>query len=578
MSKLSKHISTTHNSFYAQKMANSFSPDSRARNSKDSLVYKILNTFAFYIEDTYRYLRKNRLNMYVATYDAFDDGVLYSCNIPRKFLFEYEQLDNRIIYYAPQVVASDGDTSFTLEVVDDLEELYRAKPTRISLSNVNYSVTDIVENTVVSDLSSATINDIPISNWIYVTLSNGTNYGTTDNKSFFYPASITLTGLTSKDTVESEGSIFYSDDIIKTWKRFADLEEIEVENVDSSTMVKIDSWGFNRDYILERTYSYSRKSDRTPLSLYYAIGDDEEATGSRTKLKYQVRETNTIQLQRQGYASLVEEFGLYLVDEDSNHVVLNDITKMEMSEWLFATDDNNLYLYDVFIPSITSEKVLAELKTRTIDPHLALDMTPLPTDLLEINKSYTFATHNKYPLSQFGKPVRVRLYVVDENGSKTYYDKSGSSVSAADAWRYNELRNRGTTKWNEKKWSLSFSSLGSYAVVLETDFLNRNQHPVDNINNTITEYDVINLQVGYKTPLKQFAWPDSIQPVKGITFDHDSNLWARSTSSGNKAHKINLHFDQCLIDYEAYRLYTKENYNEISSIENTQSRSSINFV
>jgi hypothetical protein len=426
-----------------------------------------------------------------------------------------------------------------------------------------YNVHPVIEQVLVEDLSTVSIQDVELPNWLYATVTDGVSFGTSDDITSFYPATVAIKGLHKKDVVVEEGRIFYCNDIARTWNIFADIEELDVQNIEATASIEIDSWGFNRDFLLERAISFSTAQGTFPL--YYALSN-EGVSDSRSLLSYRIRETDSIQLQRQGFASLNTVFSVYLTDIDNNHIVLNDIAKLDQSDLLFAVSDTKLYVYDTYVPALINRTILKEYKSRTTDVHIGLEVYPDSRRRFTIGQEIILRTMNKAPVARFSKPVRVRLSRINESGTRVYLDKSGTTVSADNAWRYSDLFDRGTSEWKEKKWHTSLPSIGEYAFTLETQYLNRVDHPITERSVERKEYDVVPVCVTSKQALGEYNLSAGIQPAKGVTFDFNGNLWIRSENDGNTAHRTRLIYDYCLIDYQTYKLYFREQYNSVVSI------------
>lgn len=556
---LYKNLYTYYDSGFAQAIVNHFPDWTRARTSKDSIAYKFATCYGPYFDDVFRQIQAIKQNNYISTCDTKFDGVIYTTDIPYNFLLTYKASSGKVLYYPPEIEAQLGADAIDVEVVGDLEDLLKALPTRISLGSDSYDVIDVVEPTAIEDLSTATINDIEYDNWLYLTVQGGTDYGTVNDIRFFYPASVVIDGELHKQVSRTEGKVYFADNVARTWQRYHSVDSIAVDNIDSDALLTISSWGFNLPWLSEISSELYTINGKNPL--FYTL----EVDSNKSILHYNIRESSNIQLQRQGIAAMISQFSSYLCDEAGEDIELNDIGKLDNSDLIFGVDDDTLYVFDTYIPASTNQYIKAALKLRTIDTHIGLEIKPLTRTSFLIDEPIVFTTKQKTPMSRVSRGIRVRLYSVDESGAKTYLNSAGATVTADNAWRYNDISVRGTIDWLEKRWTASLDSYGYRAFVLETQYLQPNPHPVTNVHVDKTEYDVLVVSVNKKNALVQFDLDEDIVPVSGITFDFNQKLWVKSDAD-DKAYGINLHYDVALIDYKLYKVYFRELYDNINSI------------
>jgi len=549
-------------SFSAQKMANSYPAWTRVRNDESSLGRRILSAPAIYLEDIGRYNRSEHYGRFAPTVDACNPGIYYYTDIPSALQRNYvEHLGEatRSDYYLQALRPPSSPIDLT--VVNSLEVFESATPTRLSDSGISHTVGYVIESEI-GALASATIQDIEHPNWLHYIISDGTSFGDTADPRFFYPTTVYCEGLLEKDTVEGEGRMFFCNDISRTTKIFADIESIDVDNIDSTAKVIIDPWGFSLDYVLDRSISISVPERRTPTALYYKL----ETTAYGSALVYCTRETDDIHVQRQGFSSFSDRHVSYLLDTSGTPVTVHDIAKMDMDHRIYAVSDNTLYVFNSCIPAVqlTDTAQQDTLIQRTSEPHVGIETVPLSNMPYRVNTPVTFRTRLKFPISSFTKPVRCRFGVKIDSVSgvdTTYFLRDGSEAATAeDAWRYGPISERGTSAWSDLKWTVTFTNIGKAAYFLETQFLNKPPHPVSGVNVNRTEFDVIYAGPMSTVALAEIALPN-IGTANGITFDHNNDLWIKTDQIG--AHKINMHYDVALFDYDANRIYFRENYDSV---------------
>lgn len=570
---LYNNLADYYDSFYTQKIVNSMPEWARGRLYKESVSQRLTSSFAMYIEDLYRGMRREFANHFVSTCQTDLDGLVYTAQIPDNFLFTYRDTTIGTQYLAPIITASDGVLNYVLTILEDLEDLDRAIPTRLTLdTSLSYEIANVVDEVLVDSLSLATINAIEYPNWLFLTIANGVDFGSTVDASFFYPSFAEVFGQQLKGPNKREFRTFFSNDIMRTVSIFLDIEAISLSNTDSTATIKIDPWGFNLNYLLERGSTYTNVQGT--YALYYKLGDDFSTSGlsNRSVLEYCRRESTAVNLLRQGYDSVDLEVPLYLLDSNSLPLDLNDIAKHDFADRLYAVSDTKFYIYDTYVPAITDSYILEDLSHRIVEPHMVLEPTPIPTKrFYKVGETVTLRSHAVNRISRLSKPGRVRVSYRNSSTSRVYIDKVGNSVTAEASWRYDSLRNRGTLAWVEKKWKFTIPDIKNYVFTLEVEYLQPNYSSItDNDNISRVEKDVLPILVGGKLPLVSLDIPVAQRPATGVTVDFEGSIWIKSeATSPAEAYQIDLHYDYCLVDYDGNLIYMREPFTEIVSVVST---------
>tara|TARA_R110002020_G_scaffold268819_3_gene484127 strand:- start:76175 stop:78319 length:2145 start_codon:yes stop_codon:yes gene_type:complete len=566
-------------SFYTQKMANSFPLWSRIRNDPISIGQRVIGSFAPYIEDLFRLIRREKSDTFVNTIDAYFAGMVYAAEIPYTITPIYLETIRGSIRDNHPIKATHGSIGdIDLLIAEDLEQFQNITPSRISMSSESYDV-DYILNSTVENIGSAAINEIPHANWIHMIVRNGQSFGDFTDEDAAYPASIMVEGLLKKDIESYEARVFLTNDIARTRKIFADIESVEVDNIDPDATIYIDSWGFNLPHILDRAVSYSIPESRRPRSLYYSLETD---SNDRSLLIYNTKILDDVVLQSQGLSGFNDQQVAYFVEESDpgsdfsyEHLKINDIAKMDMDLRIYAVSDNNLYIFESLIPAFTNEVEMNQqiMEMRTTSPHVGLEMKPLSLRNFRIDEAITLSTRLKVPVSSFTKPVRCRIGYEGPDSNFIYLKENGTTtVNGDDAWRYNPISERGTSKWSEIKWKFQLSQgpVGMIPIFLETQFLNNVSHPVRGIETNKIEYDLMFIGHSYLKSVAKFPLSSSLIPATGITFDSDNHLWIKSLATGSAvAHRVNLHHDIALFDFDANRMYFREEYDDVTVGEAT---------
>jgi len=527
---MKKYASTT-------ELANVYPAWTKVRADDQSVGQQILNSVAGPIDKmdkTIFTMGKNN-HLMIANLDEID--LVYKLQLPTTFTFEQNTDDPlKSVSLSPTVTGHIDSDQYILEAVDNntLQDFwYNASPSR-------FTIDDTITNNhhLITFLASAAPLTVDLEHHLgggklWIETSGGTQYLTVED-GILSRARIIIRGVTRKGTEESETIIFPWDMKQATLKEWKSIEKIEVFDMEDEVEISIRSGDFDNSPYID-AYNLSYSNTRRKVDVFWDIGSVVERP-TLDMVSYVSDEWENLAI---GFTDMQVVQSWELLDEDYNTVSGIDIAIQPFSKYAWVvTASGMIYKYDLFEETISGVELL---KGRTMGPHVQFEYD---TRYLIRDEDFKFIPWHTRPIKEIES---YRVWYRTPSGTK-YGLLNGTPVSFTSDFTIKGIQLQRSI---ENQISITLDELGEYLFVVEASFVDKTQHIEKIIAKTM-----------FKLPLCSLDLSSELSyTVSGIDYDADQVLWAKDMNGSY--HKIGMHYDSMLIDYDKKVIYFREKYDTV---------------
>lgn len=521
-----------------QELVNIYPAYTKVRSDDQSVGYQTLNAFAAPMDYMTTQLSRMQSNNFLSTRNIDEIDLLYRVTLPTSFEFTYDTSDPINPYPVEPVVSGYANEEWyrlTLSTKNNVRDFwYESIPSRVSLGEVVSGVT--------YELISETAENFPVSGEfdhhlgggkIIVETTGGIQYLTVEDQELLR-GKVVLTGKTRKGTIESETIIFPWDMKQPSAKEWQQLTQVDVYDMEDSVSIDISSADFVAGPYLSH-YNLRFADTRNKVDEFYDLGW-ESGTPTLDLVGYISDEWQQLVL---GFSNKEVKKSWELVDESYVNVSGVDLAVQPFTDRIWVVDDNNyLYLYDLEDSIVSGINLI---KGGTAGAHVQFEVD---TPTVVLGQDISILPWHARPLKEIKK---YRIWYQTPSGTK-YGLLDGSTVAySSNFW---VVGVQTLTRTVTDTIFLTAAERGDYLFVIEVIFIDDEEQTYKRV-----------VPVNFKLPLAQFDLSSLIpNQIDGIEFDSDQQLWIKSQDD---VYRINIHFDNMLIDYTNKVIYLREEYDQV---------------
>lgn len=452
------------------------------------------------------------------------------------FQFEQDVSDPRLMSYRlPFLQGKIGTDFYTINGVtpNDLQGLDEALPNRWQVQEAKTVGNRPLSPTAISQLATATIGSLSVPGYVYLTLSGLAQKGVYF-KGKEYLASVTITGQTTKGTIEEETIFFPTDLPVRSNKRYKSIASIKPLNIVPDTCtVSIDTVDYKQPYCIDNNYALvlGRREQYPVWSLQnpdtdYTLNCEFLTIGTERSL------------------ALSQYMAWLLVDEAGQTLIRPSMALVPHRKYIaVATQDCKLLFYNKQIEYPSQER-LNLIKQRTPDTLVSVESDYyfyLPDEIAQIMALQPSAAQQiqryRWLVAPPGQPFSV--YKIDSFSFMVPDDTNDGWIEAD----YSD--NKLTPIYS----GLNLTTPGYWGVALESIRLDGTRSK-----------DVRLFGAMQKSPEVVFDMSAALTVLDGIFYDGDENLWIKH---GPDVVMLKFFKDLALVDYEKKIILFKERYDEV---------------
>lgn len=525
-------------SWITQRILNRAPEWSQIRKNPVSVGSQLINPVVYSIQETLQQLSIERYNMFASTADLSEIDRLYFLNLPSEMEFTYEDgADGNIIYTPPRVYATINSTEYEITQAErnDIETLaYDCIVSRVADGETSYVYTEVIPQTLVSNLGNISPSTIYINGHLYITIEENDTWEMRTTDRIYYPKCY-ITGTTRKGTVVTEAIPLRYNGTFKTVNEWQSVETIMVSYIDSTAYITVETFPWGRDGHLDtQNVLVPASGGERPLF----IDLSSRSWGSTLVGKgFTIAEFDMI---RAGIEDKETFYEIELLDESGNNVDLTAFVLKPNSRFMYAVDDNNFYVYDISLEYPNTQNLLEESPEAKID--LYADRW-----IAMRGDTENLRTRNNAILDP---PSRFRWHMLDPDGNEYYIDANGVLWSTTtDAWITN-------LQWEDGVFSnvdipITFTKNGVYIITLEAQYWD-SKFSLSSTLKTKYTFFIPSIQ-----PEAQYSLPVALSQPEDIGIDSDLRVWLKKYSA---VHLLDVYHDYFLVDYENKTIWCKEQY------------------
>lgn len=559
----------SHYSWLTQRIINRVPLWSDARSLPFSVAQQLINPMASEIEDLYKYVSDGNRNKFLTTANLDLMDVIYTVRLPNDFEFgTYGENLQSPLYVAPQVYTEIDGLTIWIEPTTTIEDFwYDALPTRAvhGSSERIVPVREVLEETVLEDLSSATLNAIALPTRLVVTVADCETFVDLSRRTD--ASFLMLTGVTERGLTETELLLIPYNGVFltkKIWKSLTSVEYYGLQPEDTGN-IQIDCFAFNKGREVDKYQLYVTST--TEKLLYHRFTTHDFAEGTYAIHQQMTVTADTLGDLYNGVDTLESVREIELLYNGEN-LVLHDMAIQPFTGRIFALSDDAIYIFDQYgnLPDCRG------LGAKTPGASMVINV-----DKYDYLRGET-ATITPYWRKPSKRVYRNRWSIQKPDGTVSYIDIDGTEGSdGSTAWIHNQTYadlvfgpfESDSGNIDKQSFTYTLSQRGTYLVILETVFTDNS-----------VEKDIIPLHVHYKEALKKLRLPPQLVGGDGIAFDADQKLWIlRRAGEGNYydlsyeyslqyevtgcAWEVRLATDTMMVDFENKILYLHEDYDSV---------------
>lgn len=513
-----------------QALADLFPPDHRLRRDLFSVGQQFLQGVTGHLRhlrtqlyrwETGRYLQNPPLNL---------PDTLRLIYLGDDFQFHPDLSDpRRISYRTPFLRGITQGQIYPIQVLPNnhLEDIENTVFTRIASDLTKTVGPEVLPPTPVAELHQATLQPLTFPGHVYITLQGSTQLGSWWNQQFF-PANLSLRGVTTKGTIEEEVIEFPANLTVRTKKRYLRLLQITPRHIFPDTAT-LSLSGPEHRYHYHLDESYTIFMNRQEQAVIWALEDG-------------VLSSNYVVLQDEKSLTFNPYLQWQLINSQEQPIPAQSMAVIPQRPWLGVVYDNTLYLYHKFLEYPSQERLLL-LTRRTDGLSLSIEadhFTCLPGQSIEIRA---------VPTTLARRPVQFRWEVARPGEGFQPYQPDTSLIlqpSTEAVWL------PATDERLLHYYSLPLETPGWWGVAL----YGRHQ------DGTVTT-DIRLTGALQKAPLAEYPLNGIISNPEYLFVDSDEYLWV---VSGNTAKRLVCILDAALVDYERKLLLLTHTYDEVEVI------------
>lgn len=540
MTTLGKYPSHRYSrSWVVQRLFNRFPEWMIARRNAFDVGQQFLNPIALDLQDTFQQLTIEKYNWFLSLTDLSSLDHLYKISLSPGMEFNsVEDSSGNTTYTPPTVYSTIDGTEYQLTQAEfnDVQSLaYNNLPSRIEDPEINYSYDSVIEETLISELSAATINSLPIPGHLYITLKNNSIWQVeTPTKLFF--SKISITGITRKETEVTETIPVRYNGTFKTLNEWKEITSIEVFYLEDPATVTVELFSWSAENILD-TLGINITPDGQEKLQFFKLGTQDFGS---TFVVESFTSSDMDVVRNISAEDKETVYELELLDDSLSNVSLSSFVRRPNSRFIYCIDDSKFYVYDISLPFPDVMSLTEESPEAKVD--LYSDQWIIPKGNLA-----TIKTRN---LDELEVPYKIRWTLLDPDGDTYYLGVDGSLWSTTiDAWIENELWEDG--RWREQYLQFEVTKSGTYTLTLECFY-------TDDFSNSSTLNTKFLIYAPSITPEVEIDLPTLLEDSTEIGIDSDHSVWLLKDETLNK---LNIFFDYFLIDYKNKKIWLKEEYN-----------------
>lgn len=525
-----------------QELVNTFPPWSRVREDSQSIGYQLLNALSVPIEGIAKELSRAAANEFLSTANLDEIDIFHKAILPPSFVFDTSSADPlKTIQLAPTVSGVVSGVSYLVASTEEnsVESVwYDTLPNRVSLVTVVTGTDDVLLDLDASQFPQEGTYDHHLGGGhIHLETASGIQYISLV-KGEVVRAQVVLTGTTRKGaTDEKDNIVFPWNQKQKSLKEWKQITKVETQNIPSGIQLTIKSGDYAfADYISPWNLRVSDR--RRKIDEFWGLGTSDNSKPVLNRIEYTSDEWE--QLVSVG-ATKAPSQSWELLDEDWAAVDGIDMAIQPFSDraWIVTTT-GMLYCYDL---AESMPSGLAGLRGKTPGSNVQLE-----ADFREVifGEDFEFIPWHAKPIEEI---LAYRLYYKDPTGTVSGLNRGIPVPYSNDFW----IRGQQLRRTIEDVVLFPTAHRGEYLFTFEAFMAGGETHT-----------EKVLFKTTHKIAQKTFDLSSLISgTVSGIEFDSDQYLWVK-TDIGY--HRINLHYDVMLIDFDSKILYFKEDYDTVDVI------------
>jgi hypothetical protein len=528
-------------SWITQRLANHAPENSFARRSLSSSLKQMVNPIGQELQLAYQNLLYERDNFFLGSSDCDQLSILYHLDLkPNLTLFVDSTNPNTPRYQTPRVFVDLDNIEYEISEAykNSIEGLqYLALPTRVKYGDQIISSTSVIDNVAVVNLLQEPIKDLAFEGPLYITLSYNTEWKI-ELKDKVYFSKIMITGTTRKGTKITESMPLRWNGTFKTINHWKEIDEVFVSYMSPGAHISIDLLPWNANGALDyRNLNVDINGEEKFRFLNLANYDWGTTLVSESYI------TNDFEVIRKGLEVRDTEYEMSLLDESGYDLPLNTFTIKPNTDYIFATSDKYLYIYDMKLPYPEAKRIIGE----SVD--VAMDVI---SDKTTYRKEETIQLKTRI-LDYTKIPTKILWTIEDPSGNVYNIKEDGSFWPVElDYWIPNMSEHLDV--WLDQTIEFSLYDYGTYIVTLNIAYSD------DIVGEETIDTIKLLLYLPAITPETVIILPDDLPLITDLSFDSEGSLWA-NTYDG--IYKLRLYYDYFLTDYENDAIWFREKYNNV---------------
>ncbi len=526
----------------SQENRNSFPSWSRIQSDDQSVGASFINSISLPLEKLVTEYFRAKQNTYLTTAFTGEVDQTYRFNLPSTFEFNVDSTNS--ISPVVQSVTVSGLDDNTWYLLDEIEDgsiqsfWYEALPTRLNLVDQFSIDSYIVASGQSTDLELTLINSgLSLDNRLTV-ITDGIQLIEVDEDRNVHKSKVRLSGITWKQTNESEDINFLFAESKPTFKAWSTIEKVQpIDFVEDSSVVVLSNQ-FNQPFYLDSFDTISQFQDgRENLPLFWSL-----TTVSGNSILQANKYTSTRALDLLRLKPEIAEYRRWeLLTVSGENVQLKDICLLPYQQRVLGIDPTTLYVWDTY-------QELPDIKQITLTTQNGLVA-------LETSSDYILRGEEVEILCLFQKPiktiVRHRLKIKYPDGSEYGILLDGTLIPTSSSYWVEETI---TERFLRAPLFLELEDLGNHLLTLEVVYLDQT-----------TEFNQRLVLVGAKTALTQLDLSEITTTASGIDIDHQ-NRWLILNNDMTLNH-IQPIYDIYLLDTDRKQIIFREPYDQVKVVK-----------
>lgn len=532
-------------SWMTQRLANRAPEYTVARRSPASMLQQVINPAGLELQRVNQQLTEERNNIFLtsANIELLDNLSYLDLGVGMSFQTT-EAVDGTFEYVVPRVYGTLNDIEYELTIAknNDINSLaYTALPSRIEDGETTYVYEEVIPRMSVSSLVETEPASLVLEGHLYISIFNNTTWEYRGVQNIYYPK-VVINGKTRKGTKVTESIPIRYNGTFKTINQWQSITEIFVSYMDDAAEIVVEVLPFSQESFSD---SHNLVVNTNGVESFRFVRLNNKSFGSTILSEgFSAPDLATIQL---GFDAKEIEYEIELLDENDLNINANAVVLNNNIKYLYAIDDNYLYVYNIDIP-YPDVTVLQNESTNT-----KMNMYSDYNKWIYARNDVAVINTDNMDVSSI--PWKYRWILLDPNGVTWYLGQDGSKwPPTIDAWIENNKWEEGY--WDEKRLELLLDITGTYVLTLECMYNNTTSQLND--VTTLTTRQI--LYVPTIKPETTLELPDELKNSIDIMFDSDDILWLKNSS--NEIKRLNVFHDYFLVDYDRNTVWFREEYSK----------------